>query len=466
MERADVAVLLVSANSLTSKFILKEEIRRLLERRKAEGLHVFPVILKACTWQRVPWLAAMQVRPRDGRALAGFEGNKRDEQLAKIADEVLTLLSAEPSQEELPPSKPQRTLPPPQPEPPTPTPPQKPQPASTPVRSRSRLWRGLGGVAFGLAVWALFFLLPFLDGWTYLIPLSVRMPLSRATAVLFALFGWMWSERQSLKHFWRRVPRAWAFVPLAGVLLLCSFQLLFVVRFRFHSGLLASEIVAPPRIEGGTCPCTKEESEADCLTSLTLEPNELARCWDGSRRTLNSMLWSLAYLLAVGGAPPGLALLWSRSREVRRPHPAAVRPAGGAAGGLFLSYSRRDREFAERLAADLTGRGIVVWADWWEMAVGDSLPRKIEESIANSAWFGIVLSPDSIDSRWVRAELDLALTMEMEGRLSILPILHEPCEIPLSLRRKVWADFTSSYEEGLEALLGGLDVASEPDPIP
>jgi tetratricopeptide (TPR) repeat protein len=133
LERAEVAVLLVSANSLTSKFILKEEVHRLLERKAAEGVQLFPVIVKSCAWQRVPWLTKMQVRPLDGRALASFQGNRRDEALARIADEVLTLLAEEPSPQELPPAEPQRQ-PAVEPEQQASPEPQRPaQPVSTPA---------------------------------------------------------------------------------------------------------------------------------------------------------------------------------------------------------------------------------------------------------------------------------------------------------------------------------------------
>jgi hypothetical protein len=65
--RASVAVLLVSADFLTSKFICSEEIPRLLERRDKEGLRIYPVILKPCAWKHVKWLARMNLRPKDDR---------------------------------------------------------------------------------------------------------------------------------------------------------------------------------------------------------------------------------------------------------------------------------------------------------------------------------------------------------------------------------------------------------------
>lgn len=60
MEAASVAVLLVSASFLTSKFIRGEEVPRLLQRRVQEGLVVLPVIVRDCAWRRVAWLESIQ----------------------------------------------------------------------------------------------------------------------------------------------------------------------------------------------------------------------------------------------------------------------------------------------------------------------------------------------------------------------------------------------------------------------
>ncbi len=88
MNAANVALLLISADSLTSKFILREEVKHLLQRRDEEGLIIFPIIVRSCPWQKVDWLSRMQVRPRDGKPLASYGGNRRDEALSNIATEV------------------------------------------------------------------------------------------------------------------------------------------------------------------------------------------------------------------------------------------------------------------------------------------------------------------------------------------------------------------------------------------
>ena len=92
MASASVAVLLVSANFLTSRFILNEEVPRLLERREKEGLRIFPVIVKPCAWQTVRWISRMQCRPKDGRPLSAGDDHQIDADLAAIATEAHDLL--------------------------------------------------------------------------------------------------------------------------------------------------------------------------------------------------------------------------------------------------------------------------------------------------------------------------------------------------------------------------------------
>jgi hypothetical protein len=96
MAQAKVAILLISANFLTSDFILGEEVPSLLKRRKSEGLTIFPVIAKACAWQEVNWLTRMNVRPKNGRPIWGASRHRVDEDLAAIAKEVADVVKTDP----------------------------------------------------------------------------------------------------------------------------------------------------------------------------------------------------------------------------------------------------------------------------------------------------------------------------------------------------------------------------------
>lgn len=121
---------------------------------------------------------------------------------------------------------------------------------------------------------------------------------------------------------------------------------------------------------------------------------------------------------------------------------------------LFLSHSSLDKPFVGRLASDLKNRGVPVWFDQWELKVGDSLTQKIEDGISGSGWLAVVLSTHSVNSEWVQKELRAAQAKELRDKnIFVLPLVVDDCEIPLFLLDKLYADFRSSYEEGLDALL-------------
>ena len=88
---------------------------------------------------------------------------------------------------------------------------------------------------------------------------------------------------------------------------------------------------------------------------------------------------------------------------------------------IFISYSKRDIEFARHLSRLLQAEGFSVWMDerlrpaetWW---------TTIEANIRSSAAFMIIMSPDARTSRWVRREFLVAERPEV-GK-PIFPILY------------------------------------------
>lgn len=92
MEKATAAILLVSANFLSSPFIQNDEVPRLLQRREVEGLPVIPVIAKPCAWRQLDWLAGMQARPKNGDPVWRENGIYADAELAAIAEEVAEVI--------------------------------------------------------------------------------------------------------------------------------------------------------------------------------------------------------------------------------------------------------------------------------------------------------------------------------------------------------------------------------------
>jgi hypothetical protein len=126
---------------------------------------------------------------------------------------------------------------------------------------------------------------------------------------------------------------------------------------------------------------------------------------------------------------------------------------------VFLSHTRIDRPFVEKLADRLKMLGVNVWFDKWEIKVGDSVTWKISDGIREHEFLAIVLSPDSLQSEWVKTELSAAWARQMSTRkVSVLPILYRDCEIPPILADRRYADFRTDFEEGISQFAGALGI--------
>jgi hypothetical protein len=88
---ADVALLLLSSDFLSSDGLLDGEVPRLLERHRKSELRVIPVVLRQCLWDVHPWLNELQPLPKNGKAIVSFSGSARDEVLAELVKDILKL---------------------------------------------------------------------------------------------------------------------------------------------------------------------------------------------------------------------------------------------------------------------------------------------------------------------------------------------------------------------------------------
>lgn len=126
---------------------------------------------------------------------------------------------------------------------------------------------------------------------------------------------------------------------------------------------------------------------------------------------------------------------------------------------VFLSHSKKDKEFIERIAQDLRKCRIDAWYDDWEIPPGKSLRKKIfEEGISDCDAFFVYLTQNSIDSNWVSRELDAAfIEQSKEKNTEILTFIGSsdlikklPSEIA-ALKCPTIND--ENYEEGFRNLI-------------
>ena len=126
----------------------------------------------------------------------------------------------------------------------------------------------------------------------------------------------------------------------------------------------------------------------------------------------------------------------------------------------FISHSSKDKSFVRQLAADLVASGVQVWLDEQRIRVGDSIPERVAQGVAESDFFLVVVSASSVDSPWVRKELNQALIHEIEKRrVRVMPVLLDRVSLPETIREKKYANFTESYAKGLAELLESIKAA-------
>jgi hypothetical protein len=125
---------------------------------------------------------------------------------------------------------------------------------------------------------------------------------------------------------------------------------------------------------------------------------------------------------------------------------------------VFLSHCTKDRELAYRIANDLKDNGIAVWFDEWEIFVGDSIIKKVQEGLNSCDFLSILFTKNSTESDWVGIEWQSILNKEITSRdIIVLPIKGDDCELPLILGDKLFADFSKDYKSGMNRLIESIN---------
>jgi hypothetical protein len=135
----------------------------------------------------------------------------------------------------------------------------------------------------------------------------------------------------------------------------------------------------------------------------------------------------------------------------------------------FISYSSKDRDFAERIYTDLQNKGVRCWFAPEDLKIGDKIRDRIDESIRLRDKLLLILSESSIESDWVEHEVESAFEEErLGGRTILFPIRLDDAVMDSN---KAWAalirrtrhigDFTlwkdhDSYQKAFDRLLRDL----------
>jgi len=112
----------------------------------------------------------------------------------------------------------------------------------------------------------------------------------------------------------------------------------------------------------------------------------------------------------------------------------------------FISYTRKDSEFALRIAKDLKEAGHEIWIDQLDITAGKRWDVEIEEALSHCNNLLVILSANAVISNNVLDEISYYIE---EGKV-IIPIIKEECKIPFRIRRVQYVNFKSNYNEGLK----------------
>jgi hypothetical protein len=124
---------------------------------------------------------------------------------------------------------------------------------------------------------------------------------------------------------------------------------------------------------------------------------------------------------------------------------------------VFISYGREDTVLMQQVEKALLDAGLTIWTDKGIAPGSPSWKSAIEQAILDTRCIVVLFSPDSSESRWVRAELDYADAQSKP----IYPLLvrgDATNAIPFGFTTYQWIDIRDSarLEAGLAQLIAAL----------
>ncbi|NOT05599.1 MAG: toll/interleukin-1 receptor domain-containing protein [Anaerolineales bacterium] len=122
---------------------------------------------------------------------------------------------------------------------------------------------------------------------------------------------------------------------------------------------------------------------------------------------------------------------------------------------LFISYSRKDTEFAKRLAEKFTAQKLETWVDWEDIPPSVDWMKEIEKGIEEADVFVFIISPDSIRSSVCAEEVAHAI----KNGKRIAPVIAREVdmkEVPATLTHLNWIFFArpqDNFDDAFEKLM-------------
>lgn len=139
--------------------------------------------------------------------------------------------------------------------------------------------------------------------------------------------------------------------------------------------------------------------------------------------------------------------------------PAASHATENLPDEVFISYSRKDKEFVRRLDEELKRRGREAWVDWEGIRPTEEFMQAIYGAIESTDTFVFVLTPDSVASEVCGREIAHAVAHNKR----MVPIVAREVEaraVPESLAKLNWifCRDTDDLEKSIDSLIVAFDT--------
>lgn len=123
---------------------------------------------------------------------------------------------------------------------------------------------------------------------------------------------------------------------------------------------------------------------------------------------------------------------------------------------VFLSYHHKDAKKAETLRKSLESEGFQVWDPSAHLLPGEDWNKAVSEALRSAQAMIVLLSPDAVDSPWMRREIGYALgERRFEGRL--IPVVVRPVDkIPWILEKLPVLKLTPDVKRGSRRIVAAL----------
>lgn len=184
----------------------------------------------------------------------------------------------------------------------------------------------------------------------------------------------------------------------------------------------------------------ERSGRADNLLLSEAERSE-AQKWLTTRRP-DSALLEFIRLRASKQAMGSLSEQWLLFAPKPRPLDR------GETWHVFLSYGPGDRSWVLSLNDVLQQLGFAVFWDQLSLIAGDSVIRQLERGLGGSQAAILILSRNTPDSDWIRAEFHAMERVQRERKnFRFVPLRLDQSPLPLFARGRVFLDF-SDYPDG------------------